>query len=364
MRTALNLAARVQRDRVLLHPHLLGVGYETRQPVAVSSPHDASQIGADAVAAPDRVATGAQPLVQGLSGLRCKVERQSFGVGARHPRLRPPLRVHAAHRQREAVEVAKHVVPGPRACGAVAQQDLVAVLAQNPAAVAQLVADGVDVLRLAGQEQPAGTGPKRVRILLEPLRRIGLRIDADRIEEDVATHAVAQLLLQLGQPGRRQRTDILAGGEEKADDEDLVLDQIVIELQRLPVLGNDFGAGEVVLAPARRLRPARARQRQRQDGEKRQAEKANAQHCLHPSTNTEGRPAHPSAEAFKGFVHAPDDLGSPSGSISGVVKNTPSGVGLGVGVTATCGEPGTPVSSWIRCSMAKSSCTVLWQWLT
>ena len=29
-------------------------------------------------------------------------------------------------------------------------------------------------------------------------------------------------------------------------------------------------------------------------------------------------------------------LGSPSGRISGVVKNTPSGVGLGVGVTATC----------------------------
>src|SRR5262245_49968056 len=52
-----------------------------------------------------------------------------------------------------------------------------------------------------------------------------------------------------------------------------------------------------------------------------------------------------------------DDLGSPSGRISGVVKNTPSGVGLGVGVTATCGPAAE--RSWMRMSRAKSSCTVL-----
>ena len=52
-------------------------------------------------------------------------------------------------------------------------------------------------------------------------------------------------------------------------------------------------------------------------------------------------------------------LGSASGRISGVVKNTPSGVGFGVGVTAVCGEPATPVKSWIRNNMEKSSCTVL-----
>ena len=57
-----------------------------------------------------------------------------------------------------------------------------------------------------------------------------------------------------------------------------------------------------------------------------------------------------------------DVLGSPSGRISGVVKNTPSGVGFGVGVTATCGP--TLERSWYLNSIAKSSCTVLWQWLT
>src|SRR5262249_25170289 len=53
-----------------------------------------------------------------------------------------------------------------------------------------------------------------------------------------------------------------------------------------------------------------------------------------------------------------------SGRTSGVVKNTPSGVGLGVGVTIVCGEPAAPERSWMRISRAKSSCTVLWQWLT
>src|SRR5262245_41164077 len=52
-------------------------------------------------------------------------------------------------------------------------------------------------------------------------------------------------------------------------------------------------------------------------------------------------------------------LGSPSGRISGVVKKTPSGVGLGVGVTATCGPAAERRLCRIR--SAKSSCTVLWQ---
>ena len=67
----------------------------------------------------------------------------------------------------------------------------------------------------------------------------------------------------------------------------------------------------------------------------------------------------PVRRPFRNARHEGDDLGSPSDRISGVVKNTPSGVGLGVGVTATCGP--APESSWMRMSRAKSSCTVLWQ---
>ena len=50
-----------------------------------------------------------------------------------------------------------------------------------------------------------------------------------------------------------------------------------------------------------------------------------------------------------------------SGRTSGVVNTTPSGVGFGVAVIATCGDPATPVRSWMRINMEKSSCTVLWQ---
>src|SRR5262245_21701474 len=59
------------------------------------------------------------------------------------------------------------------------------------------------------------------------------------------------------------------------------------------------------------------------------------------------------------FADQVEVLGSPSGRISGVVKKTPSGVGLGVGVTAVCGP--TADSRLCRIRSAKSSCTVLWQ---
>ena len=56
------------------------------------------------------------------------------------------------------VEVAQGIFPLPLAGGAVAEHDLVAVIAQVRPAVAELVADLLNVLRQAGQEQPAGAG--------------------------------------------------------------------------------------------------------------------------------------------------------------------------------------------------------------
>ena len=47
-----------------------------------------------------------------------------------------------------------------------------------------------------------------------------------------------------------------------------------------------------------------------------------------------------------------------------VVKVTPSTVGFGVWVITACGVPAILFRSWMRISIAKSSCTVLWQWLT
>src|SRR5262249_22805177 len=134
--------------------------------------------------------------------------------------------------------------------GAVAEHDVVAVIDQLGAAVAELKADGLDVLWQPGQEQPAGAGMKGIDVLLEALGGIVFRVDADRIKEDVAADAVAELLLGLAQPRRRQRADVLAAGVNEAQDHDLVLDQIVVELERPAVLGDERDVGHVLLAPA------------------------------------------------------------------------------------------------------------------
>src|SRR6266404_1255760 len=63
---------------------------------------------------------------------------------------------------------------------------------------------------------------------------------------------------------------------------------------------------------------------------------------------------------IRALVCAGLELVVASGRTSGVVKNTPSGVGFGVGVMDACGDPATPLRSWIRINSAKSSCTVLW----
>ena len=60
--------------------------------------------------------------------------------------------------QDQAVEVAHGQIALPLAGKAVAQEQVVAMLAQKAAALAEAVADLVDVLGQAGQEQPAGAG--------------------------------------------------------------------------------------------------------------------------------------------------------------------------------------------------------------
>ena len=66
----------------------------------------------------------------------------------------------------EMVEVAQRIFPLPLAGGTVAEHDVVAVIAKVRAAVTELVADVLNVLRQAGQEQPAGAGMEGVGVLL------------------------------------------------------------------------------------------------------------------------------------------------------------------------------------------------------
>src|SRR5262245_45894593 len=227
-----------KRDRVVLAALLLRVADIACQPDAVAPLRDAAQVRAHAVARPDRVAGRTYLLEQGLAGLIAQRQARIARCAMRdRAHLIAPFRIHGADRHDEAAYIAEYIVPLPLAGRIIAEHDLVAVIAQYFAALAELVIDRPDVLRLSGHEGPSGAGAERPGILLEPLGRIVLRVDRHRNHEDVAAHEVAELLLDLRHAGGRQRADVAAAGVDEADDDDLALDQVVVEPHRLAVLG-------------------------------------------------------------------------------------------------------------------------------
>src|SRR5215213_1321729 len=56
--------------------------------------------------------------------------------------------------------------------------------------LAQLVECPIEVLFLSGQKNPARAGVKLLRVFFHSRRRVGLRVDRHRDEEDVAADAV------------------------------------------------------------------------------------------------------------------------------------------------------------------------------
>src|SRR5262249_22572055 len=154
------------------------------------------EVGADAVTAADGVAAGAELGEHGRAGLPALhhvarivghgTGRRGGGnaaarraAGGKVVPLLAPFRIHGRDGADELLVVARGVSPLPLAGGAVAEHDVVAVIDELGTAVAELVADGLDVLRQTGQEQPAGAGVKGLGVLLEALRRIPLRLDAN-----------------------------------------------------------------------------------------------------------------------------------------------------------------------------------------
>ena len=246
-----------QRDRVLAGPHPLGAGDEVDQPGTLPAFGNAREIRPDPVAAADGVAAGADLDEQRLARRTLQfVGLDDFAAMLGNGRALGPARIHLVEHGDEALHVAHQRVALPLVGCSVAQQNVVAMLAEKPAAFAEPLADLVDVFRNAGEKQPAGTGAERLGVLLHLVGGVVHRIDADRIEEDVLADAVAKSILQLRHSRRRDRADIPAAREQEADDEDLVLDQVVIEVEDLAVLGDDRDVGHIVLAPAGGLRPA------------------------------------------------------------------------------------------------------------
>src|SRR6516162_1885712 len=120
---------------------------EIFQPRTLATLSDATQVGPDPISHPDRMAGGAEFLEQRLARREAKRIAGVAGfVVFRRAYLVPPFRIHGMDVHDQAVEVAEHRVPLPFAGRIVAEDDLVAMLAQPRAPVAELGVDRSDVI--------------------------------------------------------------------------------------------------------------------------------------------------------------------------------------------------------------------------
>src|SRR5215510_12400775 len=84
-------------------------------------------------------------------------------------------------------------------------------------------------------------------ILLERLWSILLRLEGDRIKEDVATNPVPKQLLNLDEVRRDHRTNPFTVRVHEVDNHDLVFDQVIIEPDLLAFVRGQNDIGEIAL---------------------------------------------------------------------------------------------------------------------
>src|SRR5262249_24389453 len=152
-------------------PHLCRVADELRQPVAVATLGDAAQVRPDPVADPDRMAGRAYFLEHRLARLGAeRIADIARRIVWHNADFLAPLRIHGKDCEDQPVDIAEHRIAGPFAGLVIAEHDLVAMVAQILAALAELVVDGPDVLRLSGDKRPSCASPEGLRVFLEPIR--------------------------------------------------------------------------------------------------------------------------------------------------------------------------------------------------
>ena len=134
-------------------------------------------------------------------------------------------------------------------------------------------------IRPVAKVQP-GRSVEVAGVLLELFRRVVLRIDRQRDDEDVAADAIAEHLLHPHQVRGGPRTRARAAGEHEVDEDFPALDEVVVEAHRRPscVRSGTFGkcrahplaraaplagagARRFCRAPVSRRGPARPRRR-------------------------------------------------------------------------------------------------------
>jgi len=190
----------VDRDGVLLIEQSIRLGDVLDEPGAIAARGHAREIGTDRRPAPDGVASGAAAPEQ-VSAAPDLRHRGRFGIALQRPSaLRIAEKV--GHGGGEEARIVDGGVAHPLSGRLVPdhQARLVAVAAGKirQRRQAELLAHQLDVVFVAGEEQPARSGVELLRIRLQHCRGVVCRIDADGIEMDVLADPVAEKPLHLG----------------------------------------------------------------------------------------------------------------------------------------------------------------------
>ena len=102
----------------------------------------------------------------------------------------------------------------------------------------------VDVRPASGQERPARGSAESAGVVGEHLRRVVLRIDGERHEEDVAPHRIAEELLDGGEAGRLRRARVEALRIHRLEQDDAIAHDVAIERDLVAALRDERTIGE------------------------------------------------------------------------------------------------------------------------
>src|SRR5712692_10099775 len=222
---ALVLREKFHGDGIALGEHLVRLGDVASHPAVVPPRHHVHQVRTDPVALAHGVAGGAP----GLEQVRPAVDlRQLAQVGVASGRLVGLPAEEIANGGGEEARVVHRGVPHPLAGRLVAHHQAghvaVPIRRVRQRGQAELPVEELDVLFLAGEEQPAGPDVELLRVRLQHLGRVVLGIDADRVEEDVRAHPIAQEPLHLGQLRGLERAAGAAVRVDQVDRDRLALE--------------------------------------------------------------------------------------------------------------------------------------------
>jgi len=110
---------------------------------------------------------------------------------------------------------------------------------------AECPTEQLDVFSLPGEKQPSRPHAVGGGICLQSFGRVMLRIQRDRVHDDIPPDAVSKQFLHAHEVGRREWTHDLAARVEDIQGHDLVFDEVVIEADLLAFVSGENEIGEV-----------------------------------------------------------------------------------------------------------------------